>query len=147
VAYRLIDERMVGNPAVAWNVFEAGRGIRKHRRHEVVGQHPLDLWRNLAAATRAWNRERDRGRPAPACLEDWRIQKRLDEHVAGRGGMQIAEDVRQRKRMLWTERQHQGVLGRCRLELEVELPAEPLSQREPPGLVDAAAERRMQDQL
>ena len=61
--------------------------------------------------------------------------------------MQIAEDVRERKRVLRTERQQQRIFGRRRLQLEVELPAEALAQREPPGLVDAAAERRVQHEL
>src|SRR5262245_19895105 len=49
--------------------------------------------------------------------------------------------------MLWTERQHQCVLARCRLQLEVELAAETLAQRQPPRLVHAAAEGRMQNEL
>ena len=61
--------------------------------------------------------------------------------------MQVAEDVRQRERVLRPERQHQRVLGGRRLQLEVELPAEALAQRQPPRLVDAAAERRVQHQL
>jgi hypothetical protein len=39
------------------------------------------------------------------------------------------------------------VLGRRRLQLEVELAAEALAQREPPRLVDPAAERRMEHEL
>ena len=39
------------------------------------------------------------------------------------------------------------VLGRRRLQLEVELAAEALAQRQSPGAVDAAAERRMDHQL
>ena len=61
--------------------------------------------------------------------------------------MQIAEDVGQRERVLRAERQHQRVLGGRRLQLEVELPAEPLAQRQRPRPVDAAAERRVQDEL
>ena len=61
--------------------------------------------------------------------------------------MQIAEDVGERKRMLRPERQQQRVLGGRRLQLEVELAAEPLAQRQAPRLVDAAAERRVQHEL
>ena len=49
--------------------------------------------------------------------------------------------------MLRAERQQQRVFGRRRLQLEVELTAEALAQRERPRLVDAAAERRVQHQL
>ena len=62
-------------------------------------------------------------------------------------GMQIAEDVGERERVLRPEREQQRVLGRRRLQLEVELPAESLAQREAPRLVDAAAERRVQHEL
>ena len=61
--------------------------------------------------------------------------------------MQIAEDVRERERVLRPERQQQRILGGRRLQLEVELAAEPLAQRQPPRLVDAAAERRVQHEL
>jgi hypothetical protein len=40
-----------------------------------------------------------------------------------------------------------SVLGRGGLQLEVELPAEALAERQRPRLVDAAAERRVQDEL
>ena len=45
------------------------------------------------------------------------------------------------------ERQHDVVLGRGGLQLEVELAAEALAQRQAPGAVDAAAEGRMDDEL
>ena len=62
-------------------------------------------------------------------------------------GMQIPEDVGERERMLRSERQQQRVFGRRRLQLEIELPAESLAQRQAPRLVDAAAERRVQHEL
>ena len=61
--------------------------------------------------------------------------------------MQVAEDVGQRERVLRAERQQQRVLGGGRLQLEVELAAESLAQRERPRAVDAAAERRVQHEL
>ena len=91
--------------------------------------------------------QRDRRVPAPARLEHRRVEERLHQHVAGRLRMQIAEHVGERERVLRAERQQQRVLGRGRLQLEVELPAEPLAQRQAPRLVDAAAERRVQHQL
>ena len=49
--------------------------------------------------------------------------------------------------MLRAEREQQALVGRRRLQLEVELPAEALAQRQCPGAVHAAAERRVQHQL
>src|SRR5690606_40944446 len=49
--------------------------------------------------------------------------------------------------VLLGEGEQDAVLGRGRLQLEVEGPAEGLAQREPPGPVDAAAERGMDDEL
>ena len=45
------------------------------------------------------------------------------------------------------QRQHDVVLGRRRLQLEIEFAANALAQRQPPGAVDAAAVGRMDDQL
>src|SRR5437660_7044424 len=61
--------------------------------------------------------------------------------------MQVAEDVRQRERVLRPKREQQCVLGRRRLQLEVELAAEALAERQSPRLVHAAAERRVEDEL
>src|SRR6476646_5737897 len=49
--------------------------------------------------------------------------------------------------MLRTEREQDRIFGGGRLQLEVELPAEPLAQRQTPRFVDAAAEGRVQDEL
>ena len=49
--------------------------------------------------------------------------------------------------MLRTKRQDDRVLSRRGLQLEVEGAAEALAQRQSPGAVDAAAERRVQHQL
>src|SRR3954447_21697586 len=49
--------------------------------------------------------------------------------------------------MLWAKRQQNGVLGGCRLQLEIELTAESFAERQPPRLVDPAAEGGVQDEL
>ena len=49
--------------------------------------------------------------------------------------------------MLRPERQHDGVVARGRLQLEVEGPAEALAQREPEAAVDPRAEGRVHDEL
>ena len=147
VAHGLRDERVIGNLAVAGDVLETGRGVGKHGGHQVVGQHPLHLRRHLAPAAAARHGERHGRVPSPSRLEHRRVEERLHEHVARRRGVQIPEDVGERERVLRTERQQQRVVGRGRLQLEVELTAETLAKRQTPGLVDAAAERRVQDEL
>ena len=147
VAHRLRDQRMIGNLAIAGDVLEARGRVGKHRRHQVVGDHALQLRRDLLAVAIARHRQRDGRVPAPARLKHRRIEKRLHEHVARGRRVQIAEDVGQRKRVLRSERQQQPVFGGRRLQLEVELAAEALAQRQSPRLVDAAAERRVQHQL
>src|SRR3954470_5868862 len=49
--------------------------------------------------------------------------------------------------MLRAKREQQRVVGGRGLELEIELAAEALTEREPPGLVDTASERRVQHEL
>ena len=60
---------------------------------------------------------------------------------------QIAGDVLQREAMGQTERQDDGVIGGCRLQLEVERATEFLAQRQSQAAVDPRAERAMDDQL
>ena len=138
---------MIGNLPIARDVVEAGGRIGKRRGHQIGRHHALQLRRHFLPAAVARNGQRNRGVPAPARLEHRRVEKRLHEHVARGRGMQIAEDVAQRKRVLRSEREQQRFVGRRRLQLEVELPAEALAQRQAPRLVDAAAEGRVQHQL
>src|SRR5208282_3445476 len=61
--------------------------------------------------------------------------------------LQESEYVVEREAMLLAERNIQSVVGRRRLQLEIERPAEPLSQRQPPCLVDSPAERGVDHEL
>ena len=61
--------------------------------------------------------------------------------------LQEIEDVRERKAVLLGERDVEAVVGSGSLQLEIEAAAETLAQRQSPGLVDASAERRVDDQL
>ena len=45
------------------------------------------------------------------------------------------------------QREDDVVFSRGRLQLEIELAAEPFAQRQAPGAIDAAAKRRMDDEL
>ena len=62
-------------------------------------------------------------------------------------GMKVTRDVAELEAVRGRQRQHDIVLGRRRLQLEVELAAETLAQRQSPGSIDAAAERRVDDEL
>src|SRR4029077_10832754 len=62
-------------------------------------------------------------------------------------GLEIVKDVFEREAVLWAERQDDRVLSGGGLELEVEASAEPLAQRQPPRALQAAPERRVQDEL
>ena len=144
---RLLHQRMIGNLPVAGNVLEARGGVRKDRRHQIVGEHALQRRRDLLAAAAPRHGERDGRIPAPARLKDGRVEERLYEHVARGRRMEIPEDVREGERVLRPEREQQRVLGRRGLQLEVELAAEALAQRQSPRFVDAAAERCVQHEL
>ncbi len=61
--------------------------------------------------------------------------------------MQVMRNLLKLETVRGRQRQDQRILGRGGLQLEVELPAEALAQRQPPGTVDAGAEGRMQQQL
>ena len=89
----------------------------------------------------------DAEHPAPARDEHRRVEHRLDQQGPHRGRVQIARDLGELEAVRGGERQHDVVLGRGRLELEVELAAEALAQRQPPGAIDAAAKGRMDHEL
>src|SRR2546422_6072720 len=105
------------------------------------------LFRSLLAAARAQHGERPGRVPAPARAEHRRVEHRLHQQVLRRLGLQVLEHVLEREAVLGAERQDDRVLGGGRLQLEVEAAAEPLAERESPGPVDPAPERRVQHQL
>ncbi len=57
------------------------------------------------------------------------------------------EDILQRERVLRPQRKHDRIVGRSRLQFEIERAAEPLAQSQPPRAIHADAEWRMHDQL
>src|SRR5207244_8157999 len=58
----------------------------------------------------------ERGGPAPARLENRRVEDRLHQCFAHRIGMQVAEHLLQRERMRRAERQEDALLRRRRLQ-------------------------------
>ncbi len=144
---RLIDQRVVRDLPVAHDVLQAGDLIRENRGQQVVRLDPLQRRRHLLAAPAPEDRERPGRVPAPARREHGRIEQRLDQQIPGGLRLQVAEDLLQRERVGGAQRQHDRVLGRRGLQLEVEAPAEPFPERQPPGAVDPTAERGVDDQL
>src|SRR4030095_2845619 len=61
--------------------------------------------------------------------------------------MQVTRDLVERKTVAVRQRQHDRVLGRRGLQLEIELAAETLAQRQAPGAIQAAAKRRVDHEL
>ena len=139
---------MIGHLALADEVLGAGDLVGEHRRSRSSACMRCSCGGTLLAAAEARQRERRAGVPAPARAEHRRVEQRLDQHVARRGRVQVA---RRRRRAgscaPVAEREHDGVLGRRRLQLEVERAAEALAQRQAPGAVDAAAEGRVDHEL
>ncbi len=70
----------------------------------------------------------------------------LEELAGGEGGEEV-EDVGEREAVLLGERDVDAVVGGGGLQLEVETATEALAQGEPPGLVEAAAEGRVENEL
>src|SRR5690606_21288390 len=60
---------------------------------------------------------------------------------------QKVEEVVERKTMLRSEREHDGVVVGRRLQLEIERATEPLSEQEPEAAIDARSIGRVHDQL
>ena len=77
----LLHQGMVRDLAIARDVFEACGGIREYSRHEIVGEHPLQLRRDLSPAAAARHGERDGRVPPPAGLKNRRVEEGLDQHV------------------------------------------------------------------
>ena len=147
VVQGLVHQRVAGQFALADQVFQAGRLVGEDGGQQVVAFHALQLGRDLAPAREARQRQRGGGVPAPAHLEQRRVEQRLHQYLFGAGRAQVAPHFVERETVAGRERQDDGVLGGGGLQFDIEVAAEALAQRQPPGAVDAAAERRVQHQL
>ena len=141
VADRLGHQGVIRHFAVAAEVFLTGKLVGEYQGQQVFRLHPLQVGRHPLAAALADDRQGAGGVPAPAGLEHWRIQQRLHQHAAHAAMLQVAPYVGQRKAVGLAQRQHQGVFVGRRLQLEVEVAAEALAQRQPPGAVETTAAR------
>ena len=147
VADRLAHQHVVGDADRAGEVLAARGRVGEARREQIVRAHPLKLRCDLLAAAHPQDRERARRVPAPARGEHRRGEQRLRQRRFHAGRLDVLEHDLQRERVLVAQRQHQAVVGRGGLQLDVERAAELLAQRQAPRAVDARAERRVQDQL
>ena len=138
---------MIRHLALADEILGAGDLVGEDRADEVLGHHAHELRRHLLAAAEARQSERDARHPAPARTEHRRVEQRLDEQLAHGLRIEIARHLGEIETVRGGERQHDVVFGRRRLKLEIELAAEALAEREPPGAVDAAAIGRMDHEL
>ncbi len=138
---------MVGDLAFADQILGASELVGKDRRDQIFGLHAGELGRHLFPAAEARQRQCHAGNPAPARHEHRRVEQGLDQQRPNAGRMQVTLHLAQIEAVRGGQRQHDVVLGRRRLQLEIELGAKTLAQRQPPGAVDAAAIGRMDDQL
>ena len=147
VLHDLADEGVVGDLDVADDGLEAGGGLGEDVGHEVVGPGALDLRGDAFALLHAEELEAASGGPAPAVFEDGRGDGGLlEELLRGVLGEEV-EDVGEGEAVLLGEGDVDAVVGGGGLELEVEAAAEALAEGEAPGLVDAAAEGGVEDEL
>src|SRR5689334_10560581 len=138
---------MIGNVHGAIEIFRASGGVRKNRGQQIVGAHSLDVRRNFLAALKTEKREGARRVPAPTRAKNRRRQNGLLEYLLDRGFMQKAENIRQGETVALAERNVDAVVSGGGLQLQIETTAESFSEREPPRLIDAAAERSVEDEL
>ena len=138
---------MIGNLYVSRLVFRATHLFGKNGAKQVLGIHACDLRRHFLATAKPRQRQCHARGPAPARGEHRRGEQRLYEYFARAVRMQIARDLGKLEAVRRGEREDDAVLGRRRLQLEIELATEALAQREPPGAIDATAIRRMHDEL
>ena len=138
---------MIGDLDVADDGLEAGGGLREDAGEEVFGAGALDLRGDALALGHAQQLQTAVGGPAPAGFEDGRGDGGLFEQFLGGVLGEEVEDVGEREAVLLGEGDVDAVVGGGGLQFEVEAAAEALAQSEAPGLVDAAAEGRVQDEL
>ncbi len=143
----LTNQRVVRYLPFAGQIFKAGDLIGKHRGDQVFALHALDLRGNLATPGKARQGHGHTRVPAPADTEQRGIEHSLDQHLLGAAAVEVAPHLVESKAVAGRQRQHDGIFTGCRLQLDIEGTAEPLAQGQTPGAVDAATERRMNDQL
>src|SRR6516225_7706560 len=138
---------MVWHLALADEILGAGDLVREDRAEKIFGHHAHKLRGYLLPAPEARQGKRNAGHPAPARAEHRRIKQRLNEQLAHGLRVEIARHISEFEAVRSSQRKHNVVFRCSRLELEIELAAKALAEREPPGAVDAAAIGRVDHKL
>src|SRR5271163_1150612 len=138
---------MIGNLDITFDIFLTGGDIGKNRCEQIIRAHALNLRRHFLAALKTQQGKRSRGIPSPARPKDRRSQRRLLQNRRHGFRMQKLKNIGQRKAVLLGQSYVQSVVGGRSLQFKVEATAKTLAQRQSPGLVNASAEWRMDDQL
>ncbi len=83
---RFVHQRMIGNLSrtLTDHIVLTGQRIGKHRCHQVLGFHSLNLWWNLSPAHKPEENQRAADVPAPAGHEHGGLQHRLDHDFPNR---------------------------------------------------------------
>ena len=147
VGDRLADQQVIGDLDRSGDVLLAGRGLREHRRHEVIGFHALDRRRVAPSTAEPKDHERAVEVPPPTRLEHRRVEDRLPEGLVDGAAAHVPGDLVEREAVVRSEGQDDGVVVRGGLQLEVERSAELFAQREAERPVDTPAVGRVDDQL
>src|SRR5208337_3584887 len=97
VLHDLVDEGMVRNLDVSYDVLLAGSHVGKDGCKEIIAADALNLRWNFLPALEAQQRQRTVGIPAPARRKDWRCERGLLQYPLHRLALQVVEDVTERK--------------------------------------------------
>src|SRR5262249_11355621 len=128
-------------------VLSTGDLIGKHRGQQILCFHSLKLSRDFLAAATPRNRQSPCSIPSPAHLEHWSRKRSLNQEPSNGMRTQISEHLFELEAVSRAKRQDNCILRRRSLKLEVESTAEPFPQRQPPGAIQSASERRVYHQL
>src|SRR5580704_16105297 len=93
VLHYLLNEWVIGDPDVAFDVLLARRHIGKDRCQKIVAADALNVGRDFLAALETQQGQSAVGIPAPPRTKDWRRQRSLLKDFLHRLDLQIMENV------------------------------------------------------
>ena len=147
IAHRLEHERVIRHLARPDDVLATRERLREHHGQRIGRAHLDEVRRNLLAVAAAQHRQRAGDIPAPADLEHRPIEQRLREDLARLVRRHVREHRIEREAVRLAERDHDAVVGRGGLKLEIERHAKLLAQCQAPRAIDPPAERRVDHEL
>src|SRR5947209_6369334 len=138
---------MIRDFAIAHDVFETSKLIRENGREEILRFHPLQRRSQLGSAAETRDCERSGRVPAPTNRKHRRIEQGLNKNIPHRFRIQITKNFLEWKRVLGSERDHDGIVSGRSLELEIEGSTKTFPKRQTPRAIDSITKRRMQNEL